>query len=534
MLEWGMRTPYDTLISLIEQVDSEVHGDDGISLVEHAASLLSHLPPTPKQARTLFDALFIGNNVIAQDLSAVRKTLLGFCEPWIDPDDRWHWRTCYECIKANDASTLDVLLGQPGAPNGHELSSKPIPSQVDGIVGVAIRTQPPGSLLDVLQARGADFNLPCFFGGGKDGLPLSYQPSAERTGDLLERGARLSGLAPDGKPIRTKVFRNELDIDVFGNLALKLAALSNTLPQVQQDLHAIWPDLVPWMGVYLARKPYNGHNHNAMRAIHQMAFAAGLTVGSEEGNPSLLAHWARDILLHHPNDKETGTLSPRPLWAQVAKSFKLTDAWSGEAVPGIPDGVWGLLSDIQSTQSGNLDEAGIAQFIGKDTDKFWKAVETVALENSHQDWMRDAVARLRAYMPAEVRSATCQATGKAFYAVLAQNPREVSKNPRGGMSILSQCLKSVGNDRDEFVDRELVSMALAAHMMTGWQSKVAIKALERLAKEPPDWLDVPMIMAAYQKCPRKIKPGEARNLEAWLVSLNTANAPLARRPGPRL
>jgi hypothetical protein len=531
MIEWGMKSPYDTLGNLIENVGSQIHADDGISLVEHVASLATHIPPTHTQARTLFNALFIDNSVIAMDLSVLRRTLLGFCQPWTDPDDTWYLRATQACIKANDPLTVDVLLSQPGAPKGEELSSKPLPNDKEGIVAMILRTHLPGPMWDIMNKYGVDWNLSCLVNGG---VPLSYQAGAARTCYLLENGARLTGSAPDGKPVWAKVFRQDMDIEGFYKLVHGLANLANTNTQVRGDIQTLWEDLLPWVGTYLARKPYGNHHTPTLKALKHLSATAGVSMGGGKETSSVLAHWAHDMMSHDPDNKDTGTMSNRPLWKDLAKTLSVDTSWEGQCVPGVHDGVWGLLSDIQSTHSSNLTDEDIAAFIGSDPDPFWAGLEQVVLDNRKQGWAWDAVSRLRAHMPPNIRNSTCNAIGKSFFAALEQSPAEVSRKPRGGISVLTQCLKSVGKERDEFVDRELVSMALAAHMMSGWQSKAAIKAMERLAKDPPEWLDVPMIMKGYGQCPRKIRGAEARNLEAWLVSLNTERAQSAQRPGRRL
>lgn len=523
---------YASLSALIRSTSDADLPEHGKALIDHVIATVQVIPPTQDQARAVWEAIERPDTTFHEKRS--RATLLPLCGEWTDKQDPWFSKICGRCIKKSDFLSLRYLLDQPGAPQGGELSqpigSKSNPANLS-LTAQVLTQRPSKELLDLLRAKGCDFNAPCFFGQGHAEIPLSYKPSTNTTLPLLARGARLGGVAPDGKPVWSKVFKRNLALDNMAHLISAMATMAKQSQDLREDLRAHWGDILPHLATFLAQSPYGKHHASVALSISNLAKAANLAFDGSENSPSFVAMWAREELLMRKQGKDKND-EHRPAWRSIAVACGAQNPWAGQVVPGVNDGIWALLGDIH--QPRDLQAPEVRGWEGGNPQSFWKTFNEIIQEKASEQWTWHAVSRLRGFMPAEIRVSTSNATGKEIYAELDRNPHVVGKGGLPGMSILGQALSSVVNGRDEHIDKELANVALAAHFLAGWRSKVAIDALRQLAGDTPDWLDGPLIVASYHRCPRKFKDAEKIEMDALIMSLSTVKAPQIKLGSRRL
>lgn len=530
-----MNPIYNSLIHHLEKLDEKWFKDGGQSIFDHIQNLLDHLPPGEAQARILFEKMdrFRSRFSIARDLQYM---VLGHCGVWTDIHDAWFWKACGQAIHSNDAMSLGHLMAQPGAPTGRQLSEYTLYTGRHGgrsLVRQVIETDQPSPLLDQMSGNGLDLNTPCFFSSHAAGLPVSYKPSAERTIPLLARGARLNGEAPDQKPLWVKVLRADLSHETMTALLNALSEFSSHHPLTRADIQSFAHQLPKFFASYCAKRNYTDSHTGVLKAFSNLAHTVNLSLSSCSENPGVIALWAhssfRKIAPGNTNKDMERTVS----WQQMARDAGIDDQWNGACSGGIPDGVWALIDDANHLL-GDISSADVHAYEANRADEFWTSFKNIIMKNQNDEWAWKAVSRLRQYMPTAEREVMCNVVGHAFYKKLDKNPKRYEKSPMGGMSVLTQSLKTMSEDDDTHFDTELANLALSAHILTGLSSKKAKKALEKLARNPPAWLDTQLVKSSFDRCTAQLSGSDRRDIEAWIMAIDTPKAAQAHRGSLRL
>lgn len=535
MIQWRMDPIYNSLINHLEKLDDKWLKDAGQSIFDHIQTLLDHLPPGEAQARILFEKMdrFHSRFIIARDLQYI---ILKHCGAWSDIHDTWFWKACGQAIHSNDAMSLAHLMSQPGAPRGDQLSVHTLYTAHHGkrsLVQQAIETDQPSILLDQMTHNGLDLNTPCFFSSHVVGLPISYKPSAARTIPLLTRGARLNGDAPDKKPIWTKVLRSDLSHETMADLLSALSEFSSHNPQIRADIQSFASRLPKFFASYCAKRHYADSHLDVLKTFSKLATSANLSLSSRTDMSGAIALWAHSSFRKIIPGNTNKNLERDVSWQQISREAGIDDQWNGACSGSVPDGVWALIDDANHLL-GNISSNDVSAYEGKNPDQFWISFEDIILNNQEDEWTWKAVSRLRQFMPEDRRDSMCNAVGRAFYKKLDKNPAKYGKSPMGGMSVLTQALKTISEDEEKSFDTELANLALSAHILTGMASKKAKKALEKLARNPPDWLDIKLVKSSFERCTTNFSGSEKRDIEAWVMAIDTPKAAQPNRGSLRL